>query len=247
MNWIFIAILAQIILGTSLIFDKLLLKKRSINPYVYSFWLGLFGLFSIFLLFIPVDGVVSVFDGFSVGAVFWGFLAGSIFIIGMFYMFVALSKGEASSVLPTIGAFSPVFTLMLSPLFLKTSIGIVDSIAFFLMVLGGGLLLLSEARHLRVRVSLFAITSAVFIALSGVFAKITFNLTSFVDGFVLIKLGGVLFVVLFFVLFKKSRERLKASSARVKTKHKFLYFANRTYAAVGSIIVYFAISLAHQH
>ena len=245
MNWVFVAILAQIILGTALIFDKLLLRKKSIDPYTYSFWLGVLGLFAIFLLFIPVGDAVFAFNNLSADTVFWGFLAGSVFVLSMFFMFFALSKGEVSIVLPIIGAFAPVFALVFSFIFLNTGIGFGDLVAFCFMVVGGGLLLLSDIKHLQLKISLFAISSSLFLALSNVFSKLVFNGTSFINGFVLIKVGGAIFVILIFLFFKKTRKKLKTASIEVEPKNKFLYFANRAYAAVGSVIVYIAISMAH--
>lgn len=245
MNWIFIAILAQVILGSSLIFDKLLLRKKSVDPYIYSFWLGVLGLFAILLLFAPFEGKISIFDDLNIVTVLWGVLAGSVFILSMFFMFVALSKGEASNVLPIIGALAPVFSLVFSYIFLSIGLGFMDLVAFCFMVVGGGLLLWTNIKHPHFNASLFAIASSLVLALSNVFSKLVFNEASFVNGFVLIKVGGVVFVALIFLFFKKARKRLKTSSAGIKTKNKLLYFANRAYAAVGSVIVYVAISMAH--
>src|SRR3989344_5354361 len=50
MNWFLISLLAQFILGTSALADKLLLKKTFLNPAEYAFWLGVLGLVSVMLL-----------------------------------------------------------------------------------------------------------------------------------------------------------------------------------------------------
>jgi len=44
---------------------------------------------------------------------------------------------------------------------------------------------------------------------------------------------------------KSFRQRIFSSIRQAKTTHHFFYFANRAYAGLGSILVYFAISLTH--
>jgi uncharacterized membrane protein len=41
------------------------------------------------------------------------------------------------------------------------------------------------------------------------------------------------------------RKRIFSSSRQAKAKHHFLYFVNRVYAGAGSVLVYFAVWLAH--
>src|SRR3990167_6481945 len=98
MTWLLIAALAQLTLGTSAVFDKLLLRRGVFDPWVYTFWVGILGIFSLVLV--------------SFGFLLLALLAGSIFILAVLFMFLSLHRGEASEILPIIGSLSPVFTLI---------------------------------------------------------------------------------------------------------------------------------------
>ena len=237
MNWLFITILAQIILGTSAVFDKLLLKRKFFDPLVYTFWLGLLGIFAIIAL--PFG-----FELLSLNIIIIAIIAGALFILAMLFLFYALDYSEASATLPIIGSFSPVFTLVISYFLVGSFLGFGELLAFFFLILGSIVLFIAEKKELRFLSFIFITASALFFGLSNVLSKIVFQAGPFISGFVLIKIGGVIFV-LFLLLRKSFRQRIFSSSRQAKIKYHFLYFANRAYAGAGSILVYFAISLAH--
>lgn len=237
MSWLLIAVLAQVVLGTSAVFDKLLLKRKFFDPLVYTFWLGLLGIFAILIL--PFG-----FEFFPVNTIIIAIIAGALFVLAMLFLFYALDYSDASSALPVIGGFSPIFTLFFSYLFLGSSLGFGELPAFLFLVLGGIVLFFVEKKEIRFLFFLFVVASALFLGLSNVLSKIVFQTAPFVAGFAWIKLGGALFVFLF-LLRKDLRKRIFSSSRQTKVKHHFLYFANRLYAGAGSVLVYFAVWLAH--
>jgi drug/metabolite transporter (DMT)-like permease len=237
MNWLLIAVLAQIVLGTSAVFDKLLLKRKFFDPLVYTFWLGLLGIFAILILpFGPAP-----LESFTIVI---ALIAGALFVLAMLFLFYALDYSDASSALPVIGGFSPIFTLFFSYLILGSSLGFGELPAFLFLVLGGIVLFFVEKKELRFLFFLFVVASALFLGLSNVLSKIVFQTAPFVAGFAWIKLGGAFFVLLF-LLYKNLRKRIFSSSRQAKAKHHFLYFVNRVYAGAGSVLVYFAVWLAH--
>lgn len=237
MSWFLIAIIAQIVLGTSAVFDKLLLKRKFFDPLVYTFWLGLLGIFSLIIL--PFG-----FSSLALGTIITALIAGALFVLAMLFLFYALDYSEASSTLPVIGGFSPVFTLIISYFLLGSFLGFGEFVSFCFLVLGGIVLFLVEKKELRTLSFAMIFGSSLFFGLSNVLSKIIFQAGPFVPGFIWIKIGGVIFVLLL-LLRKSFRQRIFSSTRQAKTTHHFLYFANRAYAGLGSILVYFTISLAH--
>lgn len=237
MNWLFIATLAQIILGTSAVFDKFLLKRKFFHPLVYTFWLGILGIFA--LLIFPFG-----FDFPPVNTLIISFIAGAFFILAMLFLFYALDYSEASSTLPIIGGFSPIFTLIIGYFLLDSFLGLGNFIGFCFLILGSFILFLVEKKELRLLSFVFIIISSLFFGLSNVLSKIVFQAGPFIPGFVSIKIGGVIFTLLF-LLYRPFRQRIFSSSRLTETKNHFLYFGNRIYAGIGSVFVYLAIFLAH--
>lgn len=237
MTWLLVAILAQIVLGTSAVFDKFLLRRKFFDPLVYTFWLGLLGIFTLIIL--PLG-----FGLLSLNTIAIAVIAGAFFVLAMLFLFYTLDYSEASATLPVIGGFSPVFTLIIGYFLMGSFLGFGELSAFFFLVLGGVVLFLVEKKELRFLSFIFITASALSFGLSNVLSKIVFQAGPFIPGFVWIKIGGVIFV-LFLLLRKSFRQRIFSSSRQAKTKYHFLYFANRAYAGAGSILVYFAISLAH--
>ena len=237
MTWLLIAALAQLTLGTSAVFDKLLLRRGVFDPWVYTFWVGILGIFS--LVLVPFG-----FESVSLGFLLLALLAGSIFILAVLFMFLSLHRGEASEILPIIGSLSPVFTLIAGLILLSDKLSFVDLIGFSFLVAGSVIIFLSRRDKSWLKSGSLLVSSAVLFGLSNVLAKLVFDETNFVTGFVLIKLGGILAAILFLVYPSVVRSLFSSKSDTVPS-NKFLYLLNRGYAGVGSLLVNVAIFMAH--
>lgn len=235
MNWFFIALLAQFILGTSAVFDKLLLKKSFPNPIGYTFWLGVFGLTAILLL--PFG-----FAFISWYVLLIALLAGSVFMAGMLCFFQALSYGEAAGAAVSISSLSPVATLVLGSFLLGTTLAVHEMISFMLLVSGSVLLVLLEQKHVRLRAFFFVLVAAGFLGLSNILSKFVFEESNFIMGFFWMKVGGALFVLLF-LLYPRWRFSIFAQAKQSQPQHRMAYIMNRAYAGIGSALIYYAISL----
>ncbi|PIU98311.1 hypothetical protein COS61_02075 [Candidatus Wolfebacteria bacterium CG03_land_8_20_14_0_80_40_12] len=238
MNWLTISVLAQVILGTSAVFDKILLGRKFFNPFVYAFWLGVLGVFSAVLLPFGFQAVSFQLIGVA-------FLAGAFFILAIFFLFYALDLSEASQTLPVIGGISPLFTLIFSYFLLGSWLGSGDLAAFLIIISGALILFAVEKKEIRKSALFLILLSSLFFGASNVLSKIVFEAGNFVSGFFWIKIGGVLSALLFLV-FKKYRRQILDSSRRNLTSHYFLYLANRIYAGIGSALVGLAIFLSYQ-
>lgn len=237
MSWFPIAVIAQIILGTSAVFDKMLLKRSVFNPAAYTFWLGVLGVFALVLLPFSSFALPIKTIGVALGA-------GALFLLAMYFLFASLHKGEASKSLLLIGGLTPVTTLLAASFILHERLGVANIIGFILLVTGGFVLFISEDKELRKKIVLLACASALFFGLSNVLSKHIFLQGSFVEGFFWIKLGGV-FCVSLFLLVPSVRKKIFASLHRDNTPHHTWYLLNRGYAAAGSVLVNIAIFLAH--
>ena len=235
-SWLPIAIAAQIILGSAAVFDKLLLKKRSIDAWSYTFWFGILGVFAVFL--VPL-GSVTV----PLWAVAVAIISGASFIVYAFFLFAVLEKIEASETLPLIGSLSPVFTLLFSWIFLSTRLVAFDFLGFIFLIATGFLLFLIEKKDFNARVLIYILLSSIFLAISHVTSKIVFNDTTFIAGFFWVKIGGVIFA-LALLLFGRIRRDIFEKSEHTAARSRWLYFANRGYASLGSLFISGAIFLS---
>ena len=107
MNWLLIAIIAQIILGVAGVFDSLLLRKRVQDPIVYAFWLGILGIFALILM--PFGFIIL-----SPSLIGIALVSGATFVCSLLLLFIALTKTEASLALPLTAALIPLCTFAIS-------------------------------------------------------------------------------------------------------------------------------------
>lgn len=235
MNWLFITVLASFILGTAGVFDKFLIQKRFFNPWAYTFWIGILGILTLGLA--PLG-----FTFLPAKIILIAFAAGAAFILALFFFFRALEKGEASGALPTIGGFTPIFTLFFAALILDSNLGAGDLAGFVFLVAGGAIFFGIEKKDARFSVILFSILSALLFGFSNTLRKFVFNEGQFISGLIWISLGGALFVLIS-LLFSNIRKNIFASFKTAKVSSKALYLGNRAWSALGTFFIYYAIFL----
>lgn len=235
--WLPIALTAQFILGTSAVFDKLLLRRGFFDPWVYTFWIGMFGLAAL---------VLAPF-GFSIPEsphVLVALSAGAIFITALFFLFTALTHTSPVAVLTFTGALTPVASFILASLLLDASLNGKNLIGFSLLLLAGFAVFISERDFMSSVAVVAALGSALLFGCYGILAKTVFTDIAFITGFIFIKLGSVLTAgsVLFV---PRLRRRIIAMSRNAVPRDRLGYAANVLYAGSGSTLVSVAISLAH--
>ena len=142
LNGVLIAIIAHGMIGLSLVWDKVLLKRKGMQSLVvYVFWLGAISIFG--LLLIPFGFHIPPL---KIAAL--GFAAGFCDLAATWFYYAALKAGEASEELAAMGGFTPVATVLLSiPLLgvhLKGQLS-----GFALMTAGGFVMFFAEKLPLR--------------------------------------------------------------------------------------------------
>lgn len=237
MNWLLVALVAQIILGMSDVFDKFLLKRRFFDPLVYAFWAGVLGL--VVLVFAPWG-----FEPVSGLTILIAFLAGITLLCSVFSLFSALVRKEASFILPLAGVLTPLATLAFSGVLLGDLLGAAEIIGFALLILGGFTLVLTEWYGIDFRTIIFVFAAAFFFGLSSVLAKLVFAESPFLTGFIWMRLGGAFFAVVLLLL-PSLRRHINRASRVSSITNRALYGANRIYAGLGAFLISFAIFLSH--
>lgn len=236
--WLLIATGAQIILGSSAVFDKLLLVRRSIHPLPYAFWVGVLGLVAIF--FIPFGVVILPLRLLGIAA-----LSGVLFVVAFFALYNTLKNSEASELFPLVGAISPILTLLVAALLIGGRIQGGEIFGFLFLIAGGVLLSLAEEKSgARADVVKGALLASALFAFSYVCAKIVFQETNFVTGFFWTKMGGALFALALLAMPAYRRKIFHAHGALSQSNAGW-YFLNRAYAGLGSVLVSYAIFLAN--
>lgn len=199
MNWLLITIAAYFLLALEIILDKFLLSsKRVSHPAIYAFYSGTLGLFAV---------VVGLFFGgthwLGFSRTLFSFLAGSVFIYGMLALFFAVRKGEASRVLPVVGAVIPIVTLVLSLFFLEERLGARGIVGILVLVLGG-LLISFEWGGLGKRIFFHGFRASLlagfFLAVSAIMIKSLYNEDNFLNVFSWTRVGAFLGTLSFFLI-----------------------------------------------
>lgn len=234
-NGILIAIVAHVLVGISLVWDKVLLQRRGTqNLFAYVFWLGVISIFGLAL--IPFGFQMPPWRIAGIG-----FAAGILDLIASYYYYAALKAGEASDELAAMGGFTPVATAVFSVPLLQSALG-GQFAGFALMTTGGFAMFFAEKIPLKAMLPRILAASACF-GLTSVLQKITFDHVGFVTGFVFFTLGTTV-GSLALLIPPSWRSQILETSEHAPPRSKFWYGINRFMAGVGSFLVVLAVSHA---
>jgi drug/metabolite transporter (DMT)-like permease len=235
-NGIFIAIIAHGLIGVSLIWDKVLLRRpETTNLPAYVFWLGFISIFG--LLLIPFGFHLPDTD-----TIILAFATGVLHQAAIYFYYAALKGGEASQTLAIMGGFSPVATALIALPLLRHPLGGKGTLlGFILMVAGGFAMFFSEKVNLRRVLPAVLLASGLY-GLVNVLQKMAFDRTNFVSGYVIFTLGT--FVGSLALLLRPAwRRQIFEKSEQAEPRSRLWYFVNRFISGVGSFLVFYAISL----
>lgn len=231
-NGVVIAVVAHGLVGISLVWDKILLKRKGMKDLAsYVFWLGAISIFG--LVLIPFGFRMP---SFGIAAI--AFAAGACDLVATWFYYAALKAGEVSEEVAVMGGFTPLATILLSMPLL--GIHLAGLAGFIVMTLGGFVMFLAEKMPLP-RMLPRVIAAAVLFGLTDVLQKLAFNATNFVSGYVFFTIGT--FVGAMALLVRPSiRRAIFKSSEEAPPRSKLGYMLNRFVAGIGSFLVVFAIS-----
>src|SRR3989339_760373 len=246
MSWLVIAISAYLILAFVNLADKFVIEKVIPGPKTYTFLVGAAGAM-----------VVLAAPWFLV----WPGLALFFFnlLVGLFFLFSALKRGEASRVFTLVGGLVPIFTVLFSVYVFKEIFSFYQWLAIAFLI-GGTIVISSISIHHNIWFNirrflgffdenkwpafLATIFSALFFALYWVGSKEVYNTQDFMSGFIWVRLGTLLTVS--FLLFRKSSRReifSEFKNGNKKKSNKFIVLGTQGFGALGGILQNYAVSL----
>jgi drug/metabolite transporter (DMT)-like permease len=259
--WLFIAVISYLINAAVYVADKFLLSKKVHSSISYAFFVGIWSIFNLailpFAFWLPSLRELGV-----------DLLAGALFLVTLIFWYKALHQSEATRVVPIVGALVPIFSFLLSFIFLGESLSERELLAFLILIHGGVLIsvkqtkfyIFKEARE-RVR-ALFgdilggihaeyrptqrlivnSVVSALFFATYYVLIKYIYLHQPFVGAFVWSRLGS--FIASVAILFVPTWRRLIVESRGdgKQPTNLFFFFGVRLLAALAFIMLNWAIS-----
>jgi len=262
--WLFITIGAYFINAGVYVADKFLLSKKIHSSIAYAFYVGIWSIFNVCLLF------------------FWPWtpnlqeltldlLAGLLFLITLVFWYKALHQSEASRVVPVVGALVPIFSFVLSFVFLGEILSKQQLLAFIILICGGVLISIKHtkvysyqkviARFREVigdiigevpagvqptsRLLVNSVTAAVFFAGYYVLMKYIYLYQPFVGSFVYSRLGSFVGVILMLFVPDWRRIIFEQQKGAKTPKNLFFFLTIRLLAAAAFIMINWAISMGN--
>ncbi len=238
MSWLGIIILAYFLFAAVALLDKYILIGPP-NPKSYVFYIGVLGV--LVLLLIP-------FVNFSLPTLYqilFYFLVGAINIFAIYALFEGLERYEATRIVPAVGGITPLFTFVLVYLFSggKEVLGSWELLAFFFLLLGSILVTLKLGRKISFKGLEISIIAAFLFSLFFVLVKYVYILEPFWNGFIWVRIGGIL-AGLLFIFTKEVRAELFSRKFSFNKKTGFLFLLNQAIGSGAFILQNWAIALA---
>ncbi|MBU4216382.1 EamA family transporter [Candidatus Parcubacteria bacterium] len=260
--WLIIAVISYLINAGVYVADKFLLSKKIHSSISYAFFVGIWSIFNFIIL--PLDFWLPNLQELGLDI-----LAGVLFLVTLIFWYKALHQSEATRVVPIVGALVPVFSFILSFIFLGQSLSERELLAFLILIGGGLLISIKQTkfylfRQVRERVRfvfgdilggihaayrptqrliLNSVTSALFFAAYYVLIKYIYMHQPFVGAFVWSRLGSFIASVSI-LLIPAWRHSIKESRSDSggQSGNLFFFFSVRLLAAFAFIMLNWAIS-----
>jgi drug/metabolite transporter (DMT)-like permease len=250
-NWLIIAAVAQLIFAIVAIMDKYMVTSKTVlHPFSYAFYVSILsGLAVLVFLAGPIplpfgieapsfsDLAAPTFELF-----FLSLAAGMLMFIALVNLYEALSKADASDVVPVISALGAMGTLALEYLFLGGVYTTENIIGIVLLI--SGTLLVSQIRF-NLKVFSHALISGVGFSIYYALIKHIFNIVNFDTGFLYTRLGVAL-AALLVICIPVYRKRIfrKLNDKSVSSKKASSYVLGiKAVAGLASIMSLKAIQL----
>ncbi len=262
--WLIITITSYFINAGVYVADKFLLSKKIHSSVTYAFFVGVWSIFNfVILIFDPWMPNLREF-GLDVSA-------GLLFLLTLVFWYKALHQSEATRVVPIVGALIPIFSFMLSYVFLGESLGQQQLLAFIILINGGILISVKQTRFyiwdeisnkLRNvfgdvfggihadyrptrRLIINSVASSLLFASYYVLIKYIYSTQPFIGSFVWSRLGT--FIGTMIILFVPAWRRSIAKHQKNQTSpgNLIFFFSVRLLAALAFIMLNWAISLGN--
>jgi len=250
MSWIVVTIISYFLLALVNFGDKFLIDKILPSSKVYAFLISV------------LSGLALVLAPWLLEWCGWYWLLINLFVgallpWALYFLFEALKRGDASQVTVLVGGTIPIFTVILSVLFLGSSFRLNEWLGMGLLLVGTFLIAvvpatkkLNQPCDNRQKMLWLIIISAAIYAVFFIGTKYTYDYQNFWSAFIWSRLGAVGMALLFLVP-KNSRREIMAGitqrgnnkSKEVRRKDQIFVVGNQIVGAGGSVLQNYAISL----
>jgi drug/metabolite transporter (DMT)-like permease len=260
--WLLVTIISYFINAGVYVADKFLLSKKVHSSISYAFFVGIWSIFNfVILIFDPWVPNLREF-GLDISA-------GLLFLLTLVFWYKALHQSEATRVVPIVGALVPIFSFILSYIFLGESFSQQYLFAFVILINGGVLISVKHTRFyiwreisnkLRNifgdvfggihadyrptrRLIINSVASALLFASYYVLIKYIYSEQPFIGAFVWSRLGTFIGTLLILLVPDWRRLIAKGQKNQKSPKSLSFFFSVRLLAALAFIMLNWAISL----
>lgn len=238
-----ISILAYALNGGSIIVNKILLNDSLPKPLLYTFYSNVFQLLVLFL--IPFGFTLSFDSAFYMAAI-----SGIVSVFALHTFYISLKQNEASVAGPLVGAFNPLFTIILGAIFLNQFLTATQFLAVLVLIIGTIIVSLSLLLS-KVKIDkrfFMIILSGLLFAISYILLREAFLKTSFINGLIISRAAAGLFVLTFFALpsLRSDIFNPKKSSSKPLSKPTLILLGSgHAMGALSGLLITFGTSLAN--
>lgn len=238
MNWIFLLVVAYLLIALASLVDKFMLTKAT-EPVIYMFLVSLFGLAIVILA--PFGFVVPTWQVLVVSAI-----AGGSYTLAIFFLYKAVQYNEASRVFTFVGAMVAVSTFIFSYFFLGERLSWPQIVAFMILIVGGILISLENKNGGVSRNFGYTYLSALLFGIAYTGTKFSYSYQPFISGFIWIRIFAFVAALLF--LFSAHNRLLVVKNFQEKSpirkrSTQIILLAGQAGTGVGFLILNYVISL----
>lgn len=238
MLWLIAAILAYFLFAIASIGDKRILAGPP-NPKVYAFYVGILGVFA--LLLIPFVNFYIP----GINLIILSFFAGIVSIAALLAIYEGLERFEVSRMIPALGGFMPIFTLLLAYFIIgeQDLFGWQKLMSFLFLLIGSVLISLESSLKFSFKSLIFAALSAFLLSLYFVLSKILYLSSGFWPVFIWIRITSFI-AALFLIIFKDVRLEIFRKKTSFSKKTSVLFISTQIAGGTAVVLQNWAIALA---
>jgi uncharacterized membrane protein len=256
--WLPLAAVAYGIFAINGVVDKLVVTNKLKNPLVVSFWVSLFGVPSALILILgvlPFPWAANFrFMMPPADALMLITAAGITLQLALLLSYMALWHGEATRVVPVIGAATPACALIFAYLILGERLPVASFLAFGFLLAGAVLIAWRPGRTLGMWFWL-ALASGAASAFEAVLIKLVYGYNQFISSLALLGLGNIIICCVLVLgvpavrrelsraLHPHSTRKAAKKMARLVNAGGFWVFANNLLGSLGVIILNLSLKL----
>ena len=226
--------------GLAAVFDKILLGKRLPDPLVFAFFTGIT---SLGVLILAPFGFAFIYGQAMAAA----FISGAASLASIYFFYEALRLSDTTRVVPLVGLSSPLFILGLNYVAGREYLQGLEFSALFFFIAAGVFLSIEWhtdglGSNFHILAFLLSLASAFFLALTLFYAKIVFEESPFIAGFIWIRLWAATAAASLLIL-AGLRRRIFTGSLKTTSESYGFFLTNKVIGAAGFILLSYSIKL----